>query len=252
MAQEAAPKQVLPWLLFGSGVVTGVGAMIAACLGAVVATGLLGGLTAVVALILTFVIALRQGQDVGDIQDGVDKLHVANERLLSLTLSIAEEDSTQDYSPAEVAVADEDDSPNATAEMQSEALQILQSRGSSLTQDTARWRQKIPDPPSRGNHGWFVESTEGEPAERWFVRKANGWTIRKAMPRLFLDALEAQRGVNPQTIRRDFQLKEHGLAAWYARTYAGDLWKVWVSNRNRGQGIQTKVATEDAEPDQPQ
>ena len=60
------------------------------------------------------------------------------------------------------------------------------------------------------------------------------------MPREFLDTLEKEAPLDPRGIKLDFQLKEHGNAAWYARTYGGDLWKVWRASRNAAAGIQVE------------
>ncbi|MFF0909138.1 hypothetical protein ACFWZW_00430 [Microbacterium enclense] len=182
----------------------------------------------------------------------------ASDRLYQLTLSFAERESAQDYESGEEEASDgnlgsTEASPGTAASVDfaeqppyaAEALSRLQRIGSSLTETTASWRQKVPDPPIRGNHGWFVESKHRASAERWYVRKGRYWNIRKAMPREFLDALEAQQGVDPRTIKLDFQLKEHGLASWYARTYDGSLWRVWRPNRNADLGVQTERVADD-------
>lgn len=118
-----------------------------------------------------------------------------------------------------------------------EAVKALQERGAKLTFEDLRWRRKIPSQPMTGNHGWFVESNSAKDGERWFVRKARGLTVRKAMPRDFLEAWEKETGLAPSEIKLDFQLTDHGLAAWYARTYSDVLWKVSRSNRNASAGI---------------
>lgn len=244
------------------GLCSGIGAALTSYLGYVALAGILSGVTASIAIVLAFVIARKQAKEsnalytaVDTIDDGVNglttgvgELSEANERIYVLTLSIAERDSAEDYSAQVDEVAEESASNDAEEPEYAEgAIDALRERGSSLTSESADWKKKIPEPPVRGNHGWFVEPKSGEPVERWYVRKARGWTIRKAMPRDFLNALERQEGVSPQTIKHDFQLKDHGLAAWYARTYSGDLWKVWISNRNREAGIQTERALEDSE-----
>lgn len=193
------------------------------------------------------------------IDNAVSDLAEANERLYQLTLSLAERDSEQDYESDVEETSDEssfssdDDDPEGIRTEEpsyaAEAISRLQNVGSSLTDATASWRQKIPDPPIRGNHGWFVKPKDPTVAERWYVRKGRYWNIRKAMPREFLDALEFQEGIDPRTIKLDFQLKEHGLASWYARTYDGSLWRVSKPNRNTELGVLTSRVDEDQQSD---
>lgn len=257
MPNTDEPKKQLLWptIWLALGLALGVSASITALLGLGAVTGLLAGLTAAVAIVLTYVIAYRQAKEssalsktVMKIDTAVSNLTEANERLYQLTLSAAETDSAQAYE------TDEEETPDAPAldvgngESESpdgqeppyaaEALSRLRSAGSSITPTSASWKQKVPDPPIRGNHGWFVESNDPEETERWYVRKGRYWTIRKAMPREYLEALGTKRGVKPQTVKLDFQLKDHGLASWYARTYDGDLWQVSKPNRNKDLGIQ--------------
>lgn len=269
MGKQDKPKRPLLWptTWLTLGILLALGAAISSSLGYVVAAGALGGLTAAIAIVLTYVIAHRQAKEalelnstVTKIDNAVSDLAQANERIYQLTLSVAERDSAQDYESDEEDASDEnalvgDDEPPTGQETHgfeeppyaAEALSRLRSVGSLLSQSTASWRQKVPDPPIRGNHGWFVESKDPAIEERWYVRKGRYWNIRKAMPREFLDALEAQQGINPRTIKLDFQLKEHGLASWYARTYDGSLWRVSKPNRNRNLGVQTMRVDEDLE-----
>lgn len=222
--------------------------------------GALGGLTSAVAIVLTFVIAHRQADETAEltatvvkIDSAVEQLGEANDRLYGLTLDIAERASAEGYGVADENAADEELTEEEVSDASNEptyaaeALERLRAIGSKLTRETARWRQKIPEPAIRGNHGWFVESAAPAPSERWYVRKGRYWNVRKAMPREFLEALEKQRGVDPKTIKLDFQLKEHGLAAWYARTYDDNLWRVSRSNRNPELGIQTQLVSDDME-----
>ncbi len=243
------------WLVTGS--ILGSATAITALADLGPAAGLLGALTATVAIVLTYVIAYRQAIDSSELSDTVTKIDTAvsdlaeaNERLYQLTLSAAEKDSAQAYESDEELVPDapvtgsDDESPIESNDNEPpyapEALARLRGAGSMLNRANASWKPKIPDPPIRGNHGWFVESTDPAITERWYVRKGRYWNIRKAMPREFLDALESERGVDPRRIKHDFQLKKHGLASWYARTYDGSLWRVWKPNRNADLGVQTE------------
>lgn len=257
MTEGEPPHGAMKWpkIWLVSGLAGGAATALTAALSLFVLAGVFGALTSTIAIVLTFVIAYRQAREssalnatVTKIDDAVSELGEANERLYRLTLDIAEQASAQSYESAEDDAAD-DSAPDATGRppYEVEALQRLQTIGSTITPATASWRQKVPDPPIRGNHGWFVESNDPASTERWYVRKGRYWNMRKAMPRELLDALETQREVNPRTIKLDFQLKEHGLASWYARTYGGDLWRVWKPNRNAELGVQTRLVTEDLE-----
>jgi len=264
MSEGHKPKKPLLWptIWLIAGLLLGVATAITALADLSAVAGLLGGLTASVAIVLTYVIAYRQAIESSELSDTVTKIDTAvsdlaeaNERLYQLTLSAAENDSAQAYESDEddaadapsLDVGDEDlgesggDEPTYAAE----ALARLRRAGSALTQASASWKRKVPDPPLRGNHGWFVESNDPVSAERWYVRKGRYWNIRKAMPREFLDALESEKRVDPRTIKLDFQLKEHGLASWYARTYDGVLWRVWKPNRSADLGVQTARVDDD-------
>lgn len=65
------------------------------------------------------------------------------------------------------------------------------------------------------------------------------------MPRNFLNALKEESSIESPEIELDYQLKDHGLAAWYARTYDGALWKVHQSNRKQSAGIQVTRVNDD-------
>lgn len=251
--EQSEKKLLWPVIWLVIGLLGAVATLLTAAMSLFPAAGALGGITSAVAIVLTFVIAHRQADETSEltatvvkIDGAVEKLGEANDRLYRLTLDIAEQASAESYGIADEdatdeGVSDESNEPPYAAE----ALERLSAIGSTLTRDTAHWRQKVPEPAIRGNHGWFVESTAPAPAERWFVRKGRYWNMRKAMPREFLDALEEQCGVDPKKIKLDFQLKEHGLASWYARTYDDNLWRVSRSNRNPELGIQTQLVTDD-------
>ena len=264
MSDGHKPKKPLLWptILLVTGSLLGLATAFTALVNLSPLAGMLGALTAAVAIVLTYVIAYRQAIESSELSDTVMKIDAAvsdlaeaNERLYQLTLRAAEKDSAQAYesdeelaSDAPVAGADDEslaESDDNEPPYASEALARLRSAGSTLTSANTSWKQKVPDPPLRGNHGWFVESNDPTITERWYVRKGRYWNIRKAMPREFLDALERQRGVDPRTIKLDFQLKQHGLASWYARTYDGSLWRVWRPNRNADLGVQTERVADD-------
>lgn len=217
----------------------------------------IGAAAAAFAIALTYIIARRQGQEsatlatvvakvdgtVSGTQDAVRDVNELLQTSTSLIRQLAERDSAQEYEPESV-----DDEPSqelARPSYEADAIAMLKTRGADLDFNRLEWKPKLPDPPLPGNHGWFVESPGG--TARWFVRRARGMTVRKAMPRDFLDRLEAEQRVNPRTIALDFQLKQHGLAAWYARTYSGELYKVSRSNGVAGQPIRTERIEEDAQ-----
>lgn len=212
------------------------------------AGAVLGVITAIFAILLTLIIALRQFKEsdelkttIGNMNMAVSDIEAGNATQRDLTLKISEQLSEIDYSstPNE-GVGDEYIEDTDRPEYSNEAIGILSKIGSRITEDTAIWKKKIPAIPTSGNHGWFVESMDPNNSERWYVRKGRGWTVRRAMPRELLDAFERDAQVNPKEIKLDFQQKEHGLASWYARTYSGDLWRIWKSNRNQGKGIQVE------------
>lgn len=254
-ASSQTSEMVWPKIWLVSGLVGAAVTALTASMSLFVLAGVFGGLTSAIAIVLTFVIAHKQAieadklaEAVKKIDNAVSKLREANENLLYLTRGMAERIADQIYGSAE-GNAVEDSAPDAAGEppYAAEALERLQTIGSTITSATASWRLKVPEPAIRGNHGWFVESKDPASTERWYVRKGRHWNMRKAMPRELLDALETQHGVNPRTIKLDFQLKEHGLASWYARTYGGDLWQVWKPNRNAELGVRTKRVSEDLE-----
>lgn len=211
-----------------------------------------GALLALIGISLTFLVARRQDKETAEIQGAVKHIQRAVTNIHDLVLSLSEKDSEKDYlEPADE--SDEDvnapiaeGDPNAPRpRFEREAVEFLQSKGADLDFTNLKWRPKTPSQKTPGNHGWFVESPDSTSDERWFVRKARGMTVRKAMPRTFLEALKAQSGIDPRSIKLDFQIKPHGLAAWYARTYDNQLWKVWKSNRNPEAGIQVEKVAED-------
>ncbi len=217
----------------------------------------LGAATAAFAIALTYIIARRQGQESATLAGVVEKVNGTVdgtketvqdvkdllERSATLIRQIAERDSAQDYNPE---LADDEPSEGMVKpSYESDAIAKLRTNGADLDFDHLDWKAKLPDPLLPGNHGWFVESP-GRTA-RWFVRRARGMTVRKAMPRDLLDKLEEEQAVNPRTIALDFQLKQHGLAAWYARTYSGELYKISRSYRVLGQPIRTEKIEEEAQ-----
>lgn len=197
----------------------------------------LGAATAVIAIWLTFLIASRQADESSDLQATVSSVDEAVSQMRTLLIAMAEQQSAQQYDPPEEEEEPEPQSDAGRPDYSDAVIEKLRADGFPITQESAGWRRKLPLPLQPGNHGWFVESTDPGTPGRWYVRNARGLTVRKAMPREFLDELEKQKSVDPRTIKLDFQLKEHGLAAWYARTYSGDLWKVWRPARKWSDGI---------------
>ncbi|MEV8183652.1 hypothetical protein [Specibacter sp. NPDC078692] len=249
--------QTLPLVLLIVGVLLGLMTFVFAGNQSEPALVILGGLGAVTAIVLTFIIARNQNADTSHLRhigEATHDLGEATNQVLEdvrrVLLRVEEQTANHDYgqslqtsseesSSVDVSFQEATDEP-AHADMPSyaaEAIVMLQKRGANLTFENLLWRPKIPLPAMRGNHGWFVESKDGTNPERWFVRKAKGLTVRKAMPREFLDALETQAPLDLREIKHDFQLRDHGLAAWYARTYDNVLWKVSRSNRNASAGI---------------
>lgn len=254
-----APKS-LPLALLIIGILAGIATVVVAIISDQTTLAVIfGALSAVAAIALTFIIARNQNADTGDLlllvassRDLGEKTNQVLEDVQRVLLKVEEQTATRDYSQAPQPVAedsqnDEEDLEDSSAEpaYADEAVAQLRNRKANLNFENLIWRSKTTIPATRGNHGWFVESASGGGGERWFVRKANGLTVRKAMPREFLDMLEQKAPLDPREIKHDFQLTDHGLAAWYARTYSGDLWKVSKSNRNASAGI--TVTREDSD-----
>jgi len=237
---------------------------------------LFGAVTAIIAIVLTYLIAKRQDTEssklsrvvsrvdgtvervdeavrrvdetVGRVDNAVGKIDGAVVDIRELVgqsteilRELAERDSAQDYD----AVLLEPTDPVSTASearpsYEEEAIEGLRAKRAQLDYENLRWQAKKPKPALPGNHGWFVESPESPNSGRWFVRKAKGMTVRKAMPREFLDALVREQQLDPQAIALDYQLKGHALAAWYARTYDGALYRVWRPNAAADKSIRTE------------
>ncbi|WP_162621971.1 hypothetical protein [Microbacterium suaedae] len=228
-------RLTLPIFLLSLGVLAGTATAIVAFTGPNSATAALGAITAVIAIWLTFMIAGRQDAEAAVLKEIV-------QRSEEMIREIKEQSSEQDYEGPASEADDEDELPTPTGgpSYRDEAIEALRAHHAPLDFDGLEWRAKEPLPALPGNHGWFVESPGLPSAGRWFVRKARGMTVRKAMPRDFLEALEQEAPIDPRRIKLDFQIKEHGLAAWYARTYGGELWKVWRANRNATAGVQVE------------
>lgn len=230
------------------------------------ATPASAGAASAAALILTYVIAQKQSEETNKLADmvsqvrelstrtgkSVNELEDISANTRNLLKAYLEADAEAAYgsaseSPDESATDESLDGSNANSEApgyKDEAIESLRNNGANLDFNNLRWKQKVKLENSRGNLGWFVETPNRN--ERWFVRKAKTLTARKAMPRHFLNELDTQHNVKPPEIRHDYQLKDHGLAAWYARTYDGKLWKVWKPNRNSsGQILTEDVTSED-------
>lgn len=228
----------MPLLLFTVGVILGVSSGVLAVIpSSGAAPVVLGAGAAIAAIVLTFTVALQQNADTA--------------ALNLILIKIAEQTAVRDYEPDSSSIlggspagADNGKSVNKPSYSR-EAIEALQKHTANLNFNDLQWQQKVPSQGLIGNPGWFVESNHDDDSERWFVRKANGLTVRKAMPRKFLEALKMQEKLDPQTIKHDFQLSNHGLAAWYVRTYAGALWKVSKSNRNALAGIKVTLETEE-------
>ncbi|WIE65277.1 hypothetical protein DEI99_001750 [Curtobacterium sp. MCLR17_036] len=261
------------FLATAGGVAAVVAAVLAFAPSAVWATAL-SAVAAAFAIVLTFLIARRQGEESGHLSNTVtsvqglvtstneavtdiralqEESRVQQEQLLELQQQsgellreVAERASAQDYDPSaseEGAEGTEDAQTGEKPDWEDEAIERLRAKHADLDFASLHWKRKTPQPPVPGNHGWFVE-TPGR-TTRWFVRKARGMTVRKAMPRDFLDRLEIEQGVEPRTIALDYQLRQHGLAAWFARTYAGDLFRVSRAYRAPGQPIRTERVDEE-------
>lgn len=222
--------------------VAGAATAVAAALDAPALAGVLGAVTAIIAIWLTFLIASRQAVESGELRTTVEDVKEAVTQIQALQRRAAERDSEQEYeATGEAEPEGESDRP----EYSDEVIARLKAKGASISAETASWRRKTPKPALPGNHGWFVEGRDPTKPGRWYVRRAHGLTVRKAMPRDFLETLQNREAVDPRTIKLDFQLKEHGLAAWYARTYDGDLWKVWRPARGWGGGIKVERVDEE-------
>lgn len=197
--------------------------------------------TAVIAIGLTYIIARRQDAETDTLKGVVQQMHELLKQSSKMIRELTERESEQDYEEPMVESNVDSASVDVSRPLYAEeAITALRSKGASLDFDALEWRAKEPMPPMPGNHGWFVESPGSPSGGRWFVRKARGMTVRKAMPREFLDALENNVPLDPRRIKLDYQIKEHGLAAWYARTYDGDLWKVWRPNRDSAAGVRVE------------
>lgn len=197
-----------------------------------------GFLAAGFGLVLAFRISQIQDSQSQHLTEIVETSH-------GLLRQLAERDSEQDYGsverdPEQDCGSVDGESPAGgnpnEPSYAGEALSLIQAREGNVP-GNATWRRKTPNPQRPGNHGWFVEFDEDPKGRRWFTHRARGLSVRRAMPREFLDALENDENLDPKTIALDFQTKEHGLGAWYARTYDGDLYKVSRSNRNKSKGI---------------
>lgn len=265
---KPAPSNTWTWIFFTSGVLLGIASGVLAFIftsGASAVVAGTGAGAAVMAICLTFRIALNQNADTSDLRKLGKATHdlgghtntlgeTTNQVLIdiqSVLFKIEEQTANQAYDPIGETPLD-GQNPNTAQEDSSdkpsyadEVIETLQTRKANLDFNDLMWRRKTTDPATTGNHGWFVESSSRGESERWFVRKANGLTVRKAMPRHFLEALEEKADLDPRQIKHDFQLSNHGLAAWYARTYSDELWKVSRSNRNAQAGI--TVSREDSD-----
>ena len=242
----------LPIILLMSGAIVGAVTAVVAFTGPVAVVAALGAATAVIAIWLTFIIARRQDAEAGTLKNvvlqvrtavtgvdrAVERMHELLKQSSQMIREMAERDSAHDYEDPVLESSVEAPAADASApQYRDEAIAALRASGAPLNFDALEWRAKEPLPPRPGNYGWFVESPGSPSGGRWFVRKARGMTVRKAMPREFLNVLEKEAPLNPREIKLDYQIKEHGLAAWYARTYSGALWKVWLPNRDANGGV---------------
>lgn len=231
-----------PLILFIGGSLTGAVTAVMAVIDATALASLFGAITAILAIWLTYLIARGQGVESGQLRIVVEEMSESVRQMKALLLAGAERESAQEYgAPDEGEPEADGDRPDYS----DAALERLQAQGASITNETAKWKRKTPQPPLPGNHGWFVESSDETKRGRWYVRNARGLTVRRAMPRDFLEELKKRENVDPRAIKLDFQLKEHGLTAWYARTYDGDLWKVWRPARGWDNGIKVERVDEE-------
>ncbi|MBD8139867.1 hypothetical protein IFT36_04825 [Frigoribacterium sp. CFBP 13605] len=256
--QEPQKPSWLPAGLLVVGILLFVVTVVAIACKAAVAALVFGASSAVVGIALTFVIAHNQNKQSNELSKVVTDTSEVVQNVEKVLIELREQASARVYVEPEDAgdaagapdAADSDDAGIDGTEAPTgpwwapEALERLRAVGASLDETDLLWRKRTSIPPMRGNQGWFVESPSKPKAGRWFVRKAHGMDARKAMPREYLEALEAQGPLDPRQIRLDFQLKNHGLAAWYARTYDGDLWKVSRSNRSADGEIHAEKVNE--------
>lgn len=244
----------LPPVLLVLGVALFVAAVVLALAPNAVVAVIVGAASALVGIILTYVIARDQDRQSDELSSVVSNTDAVVARVETVLLELREQASARDYIEADD-VEDPEDSlvaPSRDGEQaepdgpwwREEALERLRVLGAGLDENDLRWRKRTSIPRLGRNQGWFVESPGKPKAGRWFVRKANGMNARKAMPRDHLEALEQQASLDPREIQLDFQLKDHGLAAWYARTYSGDLWKVTRSNRSHPRELRAEKMEE--------
>lgn len=238
------PLDVAPLMWLCAGAVLGLGSFLLALHGDSDWAAATAAACAICAIWLTYLVARSQSAQAESHHETVQGIRDAVDEMNSWLRQQKEQVSVTEYGIAD----DSDPEPAEDKDRPSyadQALEALNARGAKLERDDVVWKRKIPFPPRPGNHGWFVEAASGNASGRWYVRKARGLTTRKAMPRDFLDALEKEQGVDPQTIVLDFQLKEHGLASWYARTSDGKLWRVWRPARTWSAGINTELVEEE-------
>ena len=112
-------------------------------------------------------------------------------------------------------------------------IAALNRRDTGLNTQSLRWRRK--ERPAavgaRGNLGWFVEDTDPNNNDRWFIHHGRGWTVRPAVPRDLLELWKKNTGQNPQEIRLDYQTGSgSGNHSWYVETYKGDTWRLYKGN----------------------
>lgn len=200
----------------------------------------LSGILALAAIVVTLGIARQQSIDAKRDSNILENVH-------ALMFDMAERRADRDYEleapshyhtgpiPEENSSAPTTDSRSTptgpeepAAHVKAEFRDALESKGAGLDLDQLEWWKKPANILSSPNPGWIVSSPDSD--ERWFVRRANGITARRAMPKSYFSAL-ANEGLGLDQIRTEFQVKDHPLAAWYARTYSGQLWKISQSNR---------------------
>lgn len=204
---------------------------------------MLSGILALASILVTLGIAHQQSIDAKRDSDILENVH-------ALMIDVAERRADRDYEPEAHAhyetealpgansIAPATESPTLdtkseepTPQVKAEFRAALESAEAKLDLQQLEWQKKPTNALSSANAGWIVSSPDSD--ERWFVRRANGITARRAMPKSYFSALE-NNGIGLGQIRTEFQAKDHPLAAWYARTYSGNLWKVSQSNRFPG------------------